>query len=150
MKMQPQNFIEEIEYHGSSGTSAEPNSTPTPMLMTLKGSWMLMFHANVFVLDQQQSSPRDKDKFFSTNWFMPMAQRKFGPGVLTGRAMLSLEPATITNERYPLLFQQGETAFGLPIADGQHPYNFFMELAALYDVKLREKTLLSLYFRSRG
>src|ERR1022692_4336688 len=150
MKMQPKNFIQEIEYHGSSGTSAEPNSTPAPMLMTLKGSWMLMFHANLFVLDQQQSSPRGGDKFFSTNWFMPMAQRKFGPGVFTGRAMLSLEPATITNERYPLLFQQGETAFGVPIADGQHPHNFFMELAALYDVKLSDNALLSFYFAPMG
>jgi hypothetical protein len=82
MNMHPQNFIEEIQYHGSPGTSAEPNSTPTPMLMTIKGSWMLMFHANVFVLDQQQSSPRGGGKLFSTNWFMPMAQRKLGPGVL--------------------------------------------------------------------
>ena len=28
--------------------------------------------------------------------------------------MLSLEPATITDRRYPLLFQTGETAFGKP------------------------------------
>lgn len=62
---------------------------------------------------------------------MPMAQRKLGPGILTLRAMLSLEPATITDRRYPLLFQLGETAFGVPIADGQHPHNLFMELAVL-------------------
>ena len=59
--------------------------------------------------------------------------------------MLSLEPATITDERYPLLFQQGETAYGVPIADGQHPHNFFMEIAALYDLKLGERALLSFY-----
>ena len=52
--------------------------------------------------------------------------------------MLSLEPATITGRQYPLLFQEGETAFGNPIADAQHPHNFFMELAALYDIKLGE------------
>jgi hypothetical protein len=143
--MHPQTFLEEIQRHSTSGTSAEPNSTPTPMLMTMRGSWMLMFHANAFITDEQQSSPRGGDKFFSTNWFMPMAQRGLGPGRLTMRAMFSLEPATITGRRYPLLFQQGETAFGVPIADGQHPHNFFMELAALYDLKLNRHTLLSLY-----
>ena len=109
------------------------------------GSWMLMFHSNVFLNETQQTSPRGGDKFFSTNWFMPMAERRFGSGQLTLRAMLSLEPATITGERYPLLFQQGETAFGAPIVDGQHPHDFFMELAALYDLHLSERTLLSFY-----
>jgi hypothetical protein len=104
-----------------------------------------MFHANVFLLDEQQSGPRGGDKFFSTNWFMGMAQRKAGPGTFTARAMLTLEPATITERRYPLLFQLGETAFGVPIADGQHPHDFFMELAALYDWKLGDKGLLSFY-----
>jgi hypothetical protein len=150
MNMQPQNFVQEIEHHGTSGTSAEPTSTPIPMLMTVKGKWMLMFHANVFVLDEQQFSPRGADRFFSTNWFMPMAQRRLGPGTFTSRVMFSLEPATVTDGRYPLLFQQGETAFGRPIADGQHPHDFIMELAALYDLKLGERSLLSFYFAPTG
>ena len=145
MTMQPQNFLQAIVSHTTDGTSSEPISTPTPMLMTHKAGWMLMFHANVFVLDEQQSSPRGADKFFSTNWLMPMAQHKAGPGVFTARVMLSLEPATVSKERYPMLFQQGETAYGVPIADGQHPHNFFMELAALYDLKLGERSLLSFY-----
>jgi hypothetical protein len=148
--MPPQTFVQAIARHATSGTSAEPDSTPAPMLMVRKGAWMLMFHANVFVLDLQQSSPRGGDKFFSTNWLMPMAQRELGNGIFTVRAMLSLEPATITDRRYPLLFQQGETAFGVPIADGQHPHNFFMEVAALYDLKLGAQTLLSFYFAPVG
>lgn len=150
MTMQPENFVQSVLSHTGSGTSAQPISTPAPMLMTMKGSWTLMFHANVFILDEQQSSPRGGDKFFSTSWFMPMAQRKLGPGVFTARVMLSLEPATVTDERYPLLFQQGETAFGVPIADGQHPHDFIMELAASYDLKLGEKSLLSFYFAPTG
>jgi hypothetical protein len=148
--MVPHTFIEEILHHATSGTSAEPNSTPMPMVMTVRGPWMLMFHSNVFITDEQQSSPRGGDKFFSTNWFMPMAERRLGPGQLTVRAMFSLEPATITDRRYPLLFQQGETAFGVPIADGQHPHNFFMELAALYDWQLSKQTLLSFYVAPVG
>ena len=134
-----------------SGTTAEPNSSPTPMLMTMRGQWMLMFHGNAFITDTQQSAlqqGRGGDKSYSTNWFMPMAERKLGPGQLTVRAMFSLEPATISERQYPLLFQQGETAFGKPIADGQHPHDFFMEIAALYDLKLGTKTLAVVLWRT--
>jgi hypothetical protein len=147
--MHPTTFVQQILHHASSGTSAEPDSTPTPMLMTRKGNWMLMFHSNVFVTDLQQTGPRGGDKFFSTNWFMPMVERPLGPGQLTLRAMFSLEPATITARQYPLLFQQGETAFGKPIVDGQHPHDLFMEIAALYDLKLGN-TLLSFYVAPVG
>jgi len=148
--MQPQNFLQGVVRHTTSGTSAEPISTPVPMIMTRKGHWMLMFHANVFVLDEQQSGGRGADRFFSTNWFMGMAQKKVGPGVFTSRVMVSFEPATVTDRRYPLLFQQGETAFGVPIADGQHPHDFIMEVAALYDLKLSDKSLLSFYLAPVG
>ena len=150
MHMLPDDFIGEILHHDTSGTSAEPDSTPVPMLMTIRDGWQLMFHANVFVGDIQQSGPRGGDRFFSTNWFMGMAQHKAGPGTFTARLMLSLEPATITGREYPLLFQQGETAFGKPIVDGQHPHDFFMEMALLYDVKISERGLLSFYFAPMG
>ena len=150
MTMNPETFVGAIERHTTSGTSAEPNSTPAPMLMTMRGEWMLMFHANAFILDTQQSTPRGGDKLFSTNWFMPMAERPAGRGRLTLRGMFSLEPATVTGERYSLLFQQGETAYSLPIADGQHPHDFLMELAALYDLPIGERRLLSLYFAPEG
>jgi len=145
MNMQPHSLIEAMEQHATSGTDAEPNSTPLEMVMHKQGKWMLMFHGEVLVNDLQQTGPRGADKFFSTNWFMPMAQRTFGKGSLTLRTMLSLEPATVSRRRYPELFQQGETAYRRPIVDGQHPHDFFMELAALYDYKLAENTALSFY-----
>lgn len=138
-------FIEEILDHGTAGTSAEPASTPHDMLTTQKGAWMLMFHGNGFLADQQQTGPRGADKLFGASWLMPMAQRTLGPGTFTARVMLSLDPATITDRRYPELFQIGETAFVKPIVDGQHPHDFFMELALLYDLKLGKNTLLSFY-----
>ena len=150
MNMHPATFVQEILTHDTSGTSAQPDSTSAPMLMRTARSWTLMFHANVFVLDEQQSSVRGGDKFFSTNWLMGMAQHDAGAGKFTIRAMLTLEPATITGERYPLLFQQGETAYGVPIADGQHPHNLVMELAALYDLKLGDNALLSFYAAPTG
>jgi hypothetical protein len=138
-------FIDEILNHATSGTSAQPNSTPEPMLMRSKAGWMWMFHGVAFLNALQQSGLRGYDKFFSTNWLMPMVQRDFGRSELTLRAMISLEPATVTGRFYPLLFQQGETAFGKPINDGQHPHDFFMELAALYDIRLGKNALLSFY-----
>ena len=150
MGMGSHSLIELLQKHATAGTDAEPNSTPFEMLMTTKSRWMLMFHGEAFLNDIQQSGPRGGDKLFSTNWLMPMAQRKLGNGRLTLRTMLSLEPATISQRRYPELLQQGETAFGLAIVDGQHPHNFFMELAALYDYKLGEKTMLSFYVAPMG
>jgi hypothetical protein len=142
---QPPTFIDEILDHSTSGTSAQPNSVPQPMIMVIRGSWMFMFHNEVFLVAEQETGPSGGDKVFSTNWFMPMAQRPLGPGQLTLRTMLSLEPATVTGRFYPELFQQGETAFGKPLVNGQHPHNFFMEIAALYDWKLGRNALLSFY-----
>jgi hypothetical protein len=145
MHMQPGATVEEVEQHDLAGTDLEPVSAPAPMLMSMHGDWMFMLHGVAFLNEMQQSGPRGADKFFSTNWIMPMAQRSFHSGTLSLRAMFSLEPATVTNRSYPELFQQGETAFGRPIVDGQHPHNFLMELAAMYDLKLGENTLLSFY-----
>ncbi len=146
MSKPPTTLIEAELAHTTSGTSIEPASTPVPMLMTNYRGWTLMLHGTAFISDIQQSGPRGADKLFSTNWIMPMATHKLGAdGQLTLRTMLSLEPATITGRYYPELFQQGETAFGKPIIDGQHPHDFIMELAALYDLHLGERTLLSLY-----
>jgi hypothetical protein len=64
-----------------------------------------MLHGLAFLSGIQQSGPRGGDKLFSTNWFMGMAQREVGRGSLMFRAMLSLDPATVTKRRYPELFQ---------------------------------------------
>ena len=150
---QPTSLVEAVLQHDSSGTSLEPASTPKPMLMQQRGAWTLMLHGNAFAANIQQhaANERGRDAFFSTNWIMPMAQRKLGAhGQLTLRTMLSLEPATITGREYPELFQQGETAFGKPITDGQHPHDLFMEIAALYDQRLAPHTLFSLYLAPIG
>ncbi len=136
--------------HTTSGTSLEPNSTDPPMLMQMHGNWMLMLHGQASIVEQQQTGPRAHDKLFSTNWIMPMAMWQSGHNELTLRTMLSLEPATVSGRYFPELFQQGETAFGKPILDGQHPHNFFMEIAALYDYKLGTRSLLSFYVAPVG
>src|SRR5215470_5607413 len=129
------------------GTSIEPKVTSefSPMVHKSFGNWTFVFHANAFLVNTQQSGPRGHDKTFSPNWLMPMVSRDFGRQTLTFRTMLSLEPATVTQRRYPELFQTGETAFGLPIVDGQHPHDFFMEIAGRYDFRMGEQTSLYIY-----
>ena len=138
-------LVDLIEHHASSGTDLAPSSTPEHMIMVMKNRWTFMLHGEAFINEVQQSGPRGVDKFFSINWFMLMAQRPFGSGTFTVKSMLSFDPATVSQRRYPELFQEGETAFGRPIVDGQHPHDFVMELAALYDYKVGEKTALSFY-----
>jgi hypothetical protein len=141
---------ENVLRHSTSGTSLEPNSVDPPMLMKMDGSWMFMVHGQVSIADQQQTGPRAHDKFFSDNWFMPMAMHSSPHGQLTLRMMLSLEPATISGRYFPELFQQGETAFGKAIVDGQHPHNLFMEIGALYDLKVSKHSLLTFYVAPVG
>jgi hypothetical protein len=119
----------------SSGTALEPITASETSSVIHKdlGNWTFMFHANAFLLDVQQSGARGGDKLFSANWAMPMFTRTFGSNTFTIRTMFSLEPLTVTDRRYPLLFQTGETAFGKTIVDGQHPHDLIMELAGRYD-----------------
>jgi len=131
--------------HTGSGTSLEPASGAPPMLMKMRGDWMEMLHGEAAMVEQQQTGPRGRDKLFSVNWVMPMAQRDTKRGEWTFRAMFSLEPATISGRYYPELFQQGETAFGKPIVDGQHPHNLFMEIAGMYDLKVGKDGVATIY-----
>ena len=135
----------------SSGTAANPAAWPMPMLTKSFGAWNTMFMGQAFVNDTQQSGPRGGDKFYSPNWFMGEADHRLGKrGAFQFELMLSLEPATITERRYPLLFQTGETAFGTPIVDGQHPHDFIMALSFQYALSLSENTTLELYFAPVG
>jgi hypothetical protein len=130
----------------SSGTSMNPGGWPMPMIMTHFGSWNTMFMGEAFMVDTQQSGPRGGDQLYSTNWFMGSAEHRVGEkGAFQFVLMLSLEPATITDRRYPLLFQTGETAFGKPIVDGQHPHNLIMGLGFHYVRELGGSTKLEVY-----
>ena len=129
----------------ASGTSFNPASSPMEMAHFSAGGWRFMTHGVAFLVDTQQTGPRGGDKFFSANWFMGDASHSLGGGTFHVRSMVSLDPATITNGRYPELFQTGETWHGAPIVDGQHPHNLFMELALEYVHPLGPKTKLTLY-----
>lgn len=151
MSMVPMNSAGMLLMNMPSGTSVNAAAWPMPMKMIHLGSWNTMYMATAFVVDTQQSGPRGGDKLYSPNWFMASAEHKIGSrGAFQADLMLSLEPATVTGKRYPLLFQTGETAYGNPIVDGQHPHNFVMGLGFQYAYEIAEDTTVSLYFAPVG
>ena len=133
----------------SSGTSLNPQSWSMPMKMADLGSWQAMFMAQAFLVDTQATGPRGNDKFYAPNWFMGSAMHSLAGGSLDIEAMLSLDPATITQRSYPELFQTGETAFGQPLVDAQHPHDFVMSFALDYAHPLGS-TMLQFYYAPVG
>ncbi|MEO5922226.1 MAG: hypothetical protein ABIR70_00210 [Bryobacteraceae bacterium] len=134
----------------ASGTSQNPLSWPMPMLMPKLGSWNLMIMGQGFVNSTQQSGPRGGDKIFAANWAMISATHRLGGGALMLQSMFSLDPATVTKQAYPLLFQTGETANGTPLVDAQHPHDFIMGLGVQYAHSISENTMFQAYYAPVG
>lgn len=134
----------------ASGTSQNPEVSTMPMIMTHFGNWNMGFMGLGFLDDIQQSGPRGGDKLYSTNWGMASAEHRVGSGAFEAVLMFSLEPATVTNRSYPLLFQTGETAYGGALVDRQHPHNLIMELGLHYVRPLSENAMLDFYFAPVG
>jgi len=130
----------------AAGTSLNPHSAMSHMEGRNKGNWTLFVHGFAFLDYVNQSGPRGDDKVFSTNHLMLMAARPINEkSALVLRGMFTLEPATITDRQFPELFQTGETAFGKPIVDGQHPHEAFMEVSVQYARQLNEHALIHFY-----
>lgn len=123
-----------------SGTSWHPDNTPMYAYMSHASpkGWTYMLHYAVYLRYTDQNvnnaTGRGRDRQFGApNWFMGMAQRNVGRrGLFQARAMLSLDPLTVGNGGYPLLFQTGETYKGRPLIDRQHPHDIVSELSVSY------------------
>ena len=123
-----------------SGTSWHPDNTPMYAYMSQpSGSkWSYMLHYAIYLrYTRQNANNADKrgagQQFGAPNWFMGMAQRKVGRrGLFQARLMISLDPLTVTNGGYPLLFQTGESYKGQPLIDKQHPHDLISELSVSY------------------
>ncbi|WP_461053949.1 hypothetical protein [Spirosoma arcticum] len=124
-----------------SGTSWHPDNTPMYAYMrhpASPGGWSYMLHYAVYLryTNQNVNNPTGRGgdrQFGAPNWVMGMAQRKVGQrGLFQARAMLSLDPLTVGNGGYPLLFQTGETYRGQPLIDKQHPHDIVSELSVSY------------------
>lgn len=123
---------------GMDHSKLQKNSTEPMMdMIQLKAAgWNLGFHGVAFLTSIQETGPRGHDKAAAINWLMGEASHPLAGGTFSVLTMLSLDPATVTGRYYPELFQTGETAFGKPIVDGQHPHNFVMNLGLHYSHRL--------------
>ncbi|MBC3784512.1 hypothetical protein [Spirosoma utsteinense] len=124
-----------------SGTTWHPDNTPMYAYMrhpVKPGGWSYMLHYAIYLRYTSQNvnnaGGRGRDRQLGApNWVMGMAQRKVGQrGLFQVRAMLSLDPLTVSNGGYPLLFQTGETYKGQPLIDRQHPHDLVSELSVSY------------------
>src|SRR2546423_401208 len=71
-------------------------------------------------------------------------------GLFRARRMLSPDPATVSNRGYPLLLQSGESYRGQPLHDRQHPHDFWMELAMMYERALSSTIGVTAYVAPSG
>jgi hypothetical protein len=133
-----------------SGTTWIPDAVSLPSRRFMAGSWNLMAHGFVFAQYDHQSGSRGDEQFGSLNWAMVMASHSLAGGRFQVRTMLSLDPASVTARGYPLLLQSGESYRGERLHDRQHPHDFWMELAAMYERPINDRFGVSLYAAPSG
>jgi hypothetical protein len=123
----------------ASGTSWQPDAASHGGVHVMRGPWMLMGHAMLNGVYDDQGGPRGDDKAFVAGMVMGSARRDFANGdILNLRAMLSPDPF-MGKSGYPLLLAAGETADGrTPLVDRQHPHELVMELSASWTHRLSE------------
>jgi hypothetical protein len=125
---------------GSAQSMPEHMHGPEPSPV----NWHLMQDGVVFFNLNRQGGPRGGTELAPQNWWMGMAERPAGGGILQLNLMLSLDPATLGNDGYRELFQVGETLDGRPLVDRQHPHDLVMQAAVVWRVPLPRAYRLTL------
>ena len=138
-----------------SGTAWQPDEAPMFAYMFHTPKWMYMIHGNVFLRYNKQdlfnNGTRGDSKFDAPNMWMFMGQRNVGRnGLFHFSSMFSLDPLTVGESGYPLLFQTGETYKGAPLIDRQHPHDLISELSVSYAHALSPRSDLFLYLGYPG
>lgn len=134
-----------LPFSAGSGTARLPGAEPHgPAFHLMAGDWMAMLHGTVSAQYTSASGPRGADKLYSTSMLMGSLGRDTAWGKVAFRAMASHEPM-LSRDGYPNLFATGETAYGQPLIDRQHPHDLFMELSGRVDVNIAPGTTLFVY-----
>jgi len=138
-----------------SGTSWLPDNSPMYAYMFHTKKWMYMLHGDVYIRynkqDLSNKGSRGGEKFDAPNMFMFMGQTKVGKkGLFHFNTMFSLDPLTVGEEGYPLLFQTGEAYKGQPLVDRQHPHDLISELSVSYSRALSTKSDIFVYLAYPG
>ena len=115
------------------------------------GPWRLMMHGTLF--GQYIYEPGDvhrtggfaNHQVSSANWGMVAARRTTRAGRIGLRAMLSVEPWTVSDCGFIDYLATGEMCDGDTIHDRQHPHDLFMEVSADYDRRLGRSASWQVY-----
>jgi hypothetical protein len=107
---------------------------------TRVGGWQFMQDGIAFAEFNRQGGPRGGKEFIVPNWWMGMAARSAGNGMVTFSGMFSLEAATLGKDGYREILQVGETVNGAPLIDHQHPHDLVMQLAASWRIPITGRT----------
>ena len=103
------------------------------------GGWTVMLHGTAFPQFLYEPANPHRTGGFAThqfsvvNWGMLQARRPAGSARIGLRAMVSLEPWTVSDCGFINYLATGEMCEGDTIHDRQHPHDLFMELAVDYD-----------------
>jgi hypothetical protein len=127
----------------SAGLAQEP-AGQEPAGTGAASRWQFMQDGILFAELNRQGGLRGGMEFVAPNWWMGMAGRNTSRGRLTFNTMLSLDPGTVGKSGYRELLQAGEALNGRPIVDRQHPHDFFMQLAAIWQTFLTDTAGLTL------
>jgi hypothetical protein len=116
-----------------SGTSLLPESSPMYMRhLGMAGGYSLAAMGFLTYNFTDAGGPRGDSRFFSNSMLMLMGVKP-GEHETTGYSlMFSLDPLFNGRFGYPNLFQTGETAYGAPLVDYQHPHDLLVEVAGTY------------------
>lgn len=130
----------------SPAALAQDTATHEQMNMPMEAgdAWMFMYDGVLFGEYNHQGGPRGGGEFVVPNWWMGMASRPIGAGRLTFSGMISLDPATVGKSGYRELFQAGEALNGRPLIDRQHPHDFFMQLAGVWQMPIGDVARLTI------
>ena len=133
-----------------SGTGWSPDAAPMNGQMYHSKNWMYMLHYNLFLRYNKQDvgdkGTRGDEMFDAPNWLMFMGQTQVGKkGLFRFGTMFSADAIITGQKGYPLLFQSGESAHGIPLVDRQHPHDLFSELSVAYSYALSKKADVFLY-----
>ena len=128
-----------------SGTSWSPDAAPMFGHMYHSKKWMYMLHYNLFIRYNKQDltdkGTRGDEMVDVPNWLMFMAQSQVGEkGLFRFGTMFSFDALITGQKGYPLLFQSGESAHGVPLVDRQHPHDLFSELSVAYSYAFSKNT----------
>lgn len=138
-----------------SGTGWSPDVAPMNGQMYHSNKWMYMLHYNLFVRynkqDLNNNGSHGDEMVDAPNWLMFMGQRQVGEkGLFRFGTMFSLDAVITGQKGYPLLFQSGESAHGIPLVDRQHPHDLFSELSVAYSYELSKKSDVFAYIGYPG